>query len=286
MLQHIINILDTASVYFLVSLGLLIILSVMNVINLAHGAFLTVGAYAAVVVSNNGWNPWWAILAAPVVGWFLGLVTEKIIIRRLYHRPLDAILATWGLSIVIIQVISYFFGRGTHFVEQIMDDDPFELFNAYLGQYRIFLMLVAVGLGIILALITRHTNSGNVARAVIMNPELAKTLGINTTRVNSLTFAFGSALAAFAGVVIVPLMSADPNMGTSWLIITFMVALAAGASLAGLAVGALVLACTQVLASYYWSAVIGSILILLVPMIILRVAPGGIDELLHRIKIR
>src|SRR5690625_3709257 len=205
MLQHIINILDTASVYFLVSLGLLIILSVMNVINLVHGAFLTVGAYAAVVVSNNGWNPWWAILAAPVVGWFLGLVTEKIIIRRLYHRPLDAILATWGLSIVIIQVISYFFGRGTHFVEQIMDDDPFELFNAYLGQYRIFLMLVAVGLGIIIALITRHTNSGNVARAVIMNPELAKTLGINPTRVNSRTSAFGNALAASAGVVILPL---------------------------------------------------------------------------------
>src|SRR5699024_8591427 len=174
----------------------------------------------------------------------------------LYHRPLDAILATWGLSIVIIQAISFYFGRGTHFVDQILDGDPFELFNAYLGEYRIFLMLVAIGIGIALALVTRHTNAGNVARAVIMNPELAKTLGINTSRVNSLTFAFGSALAAFAGVVIVPLMSADPNMGTSWLIITFMVALAAGASLAGLAVGALVLACTQVLASYYWSAVI------------------------------
>lgn len=281
MLQHIVNILSTTSVFFTVSLGLLLILSIMGIVNLAHGAFLTVGGYAAVVVSQYGWNPWLSLAIAPSIGFLLGLITERLIIRRLYARPLDAILATWGLTIVIIQVLSYFFGRSAHFVDQLIQVRPFHLYDAFISPYRLFIMMMALLIGATLALVLRHTNAGNVARAVIMNPALARILGINTNRVNAFTFAFGSALAAFGGALIVPLVSADPNMGTAWLITTFMVALAAGASLLGLFISALLLASAQVLATYYLSPVVGSILILLIPMIVLRFVPGGIGSMLQ-----
>ncbi|MBV9517300.1 MAG: branched-chain amino acid ABC transporter permease [Hyphomicrobiales bacterium] len=280
MLETLLNVITTGSVFFTVSVGLLVVLSIMGVVNLAHGAFLTIGGYAAVIVSENGWPLWLSILLAPALGFVAGLLTEYLLVRRLYGRPLDTILATWGLAIVITQVISDRFGRSAHFVDEMVSGDPFEFAGVVYSQYRLFILIVSLALGIALTLMLRYTNVGIVARAVILNPNLARVLGINTRRVNAITFAFGSALAAFAGALIVPMSSVDPNMGTPWVITAFMVVLAAGISLPALALSAAVLAASQVLATFYIAPVIGSLLVIAVPILLMRFVPGGIAALL------
>lgn len=279
MLEHAFNVVTTASVFFTVSVGLLIILSIMRVVNLAHGAFLTIGGYAAVVVSQYGWSPWFSLLLAPAVGFVVGLITELVLVRRLYGRPLDTILATWGLAIIITQVLADRFGRSARFVDQIIAGDPLRLGDLFISPYRLLIIGIALGLGLALTLVLRYTNIGIIARAVILNPELARILGINTNRVNSISFAVGSALAAFAGAVIVPMSSVDPNMGTPWIITAFMVVLAAGLSLPALLLSALVLAAAQVLATYYVAPVVGSLLVIAIPILLLRFVPEGITGL-------
>lgn len=276
MLEHALNIVTTASIFFMVSAGLLFVLSVMGVVNLAHGAFLTIGGYAGVVVSQLGLTPWLSLALAPAIGFVIGVVIELLLIRRLYDRPLDTILATWGLSIVLVQLLSSHFGRSAHFVDEIVAGMPYEVWGVYVSPYRIFVVSVALGLGLALFLALRYTNAGVVARAVVLNPELAQVLGINTKRVNLLTFGFGSALAAFAGAVIVPMSSVDPNMGTPWVITAFMVVLAAGFSLPALLLSAFGLAAAQTLATYYVAPVVGSFLVIAIPIILLRFAPDGI----------
>lgn len=276
MLEHALNIATTASIFFMVSAGLLFVLSVMGVVNLAHGAFLTIGGYAGVVVSQLGLSPWLSLALAPAIGFVIGVVIELLLIRRLYDRPLDTILATWGLSIVLVQLLSSHFGRSAHFVDEIVAGMPYEVWGVYVSPYRIFVVSVALGLGLALFLALRYTNAGVVARAVVLNPELAQVLGINTKRVNLLTFGFGSALAAFAGAVIVPMSSVDPNMGTPWVITAFMVVLAAGFSLPALLLSAFGLAAAQTLATYYVAPVVGSFLVIAIPIILLRFAPDGI----------
>jgi len=279
MIDHAFNIVTAGSVFFAVSIGLLVVLSVMRVVNLAHGAFLTIGGYAAVVVSDHGWNPWLSLLLAPAAGFVFGLLTELVLVRRLYGRPLDTILATWGLAIVITQVISDRFGRSAHFVDEAISGDPLQLFGAYYSPYRLFTVAVAVALGVALVLVTRFTQLGTIARAVILNPELARALGIDTGRVNALTFAVGSALAAFAGAVIVPMSSVDPTMGTPWVITAFMVVLFAGLSLPALGLSALALAAGQVLATYYIAPVVGNLVVIALPILLMRFAPDGLAGL-------
>jgi len=140
--------------------------------------------------------------------------------------------------------------------------------------------VIAICLSIGLTAALRYTNVGIIARAVILNPELARVLGINTRKVNAITFACGCALAAFAGAVIVPMSSVDPNMGTPWVITAFMVVLAAGISLPALWISAFVLAAAQVLATFYVAPVIGSLLVIILPIVLMRFFPDGIAPLL------
>ena len=279
MIEHCLNIVTAASVFFAVSIGLLVVLSIMRVVNLAHGAFLTVGGYAAVVVSDHGWNPWLSLLLAPAAGFLLGLLTESVLVRRLYGRPLDTILATWGLAIVITQVISDRFGRSAHFVDEAISGDPLQILGVYYSRYRLFTVVIALAIGLALAVVTRFTHIGTIARAVILNPDLARALGIDTGRVNALTFAVGSALAAFAGAMIVPMSSVDPTMGTPWVITAFMVVLAAGLSLAAIGISALVLAAGQVLATFYIAPVVGSLVVIALPILLMRFVPEGLAGL-------
>jgi urea transport system permease protein len=281
MLEHALNVITTGGIFFAVSIGLLVVLSIMRVVNLAHGAFLTLGGYASVLVSDNELNPWWAFALAPVIGFALGILTERVLVRRLYGRPLDTIMATWGLALVITQVISDLFGRSAHYVSEPISGDPLEIAGVYYSQYRLFTLVVAVAIGVALTLIVRYSQIGTIARAVILNPDLAAALGINTGGVNTFTFAFGSALAAFAGALIVPMSSVDPNMGTPWVVTSFMVVLAAGISLPALCLSAMLLGAAQVLATFYIAPVMGSVMVIVLPILLMRIAPDGIAGLLR-----
>jgi branched-chain amino acid transport system permease protein len=265
----------TAAILFAVASGLMIILGVMKLINFAHGAFLTIGGYAALVVTQLGWNAWLAAPFAAVVGLVLGLLIERVVIRPLYARPLDAILATWGLGIVIGQLITIGFGREVQFVQS-----PVSGAIPFLGQsyslYRLVLVVIALLLGGALAALLYFTRFGLTARAVIMNEDLARGLGIDSDKVRLVTFGLGAALASMAGALITPLLAVEPNMGLPWLINSFMLVLVSGVSIVGLGLASLILGGAQVVVSTYLSPVIGGLTIVVLAAVILRIRPQGL----------
>ncbi len=268
------DIVTTAAILYVVALGLLIVFGVMGIISFAHGAMLTVGGYAALLVTWAGWNPWASLPAAVLAGLLAGAAMEWAVLRPLYRRPLDAILATWGLGIVIGQVITLAFGRQVQFAQSPLSGAATVLGATY-SQYRLLLVVVAVLLAGTIALVLHGTRLGLVTRAVIANENLAQSLGVNSARVRFASFGLGSALASLAGALVVPLSSVDPNMGVPWLVGAFMLVLLSGSSLVAMAAAALVLGAAQVLVSTYLNAVLGGMTVAVLAAVILRVRPAG-----------
>jgi branched-chain amino acid transport system permease protein len=273
-IAQLLDIVTTAAILYVVATGLLIVFGVMKIINFAHGGFLTIGGYAGLMTTALGVNPWLSVPFAALVGLIVGMVVERVIVRPLYGRPLDAILATWGLGIVIGQMITIAFGREVQFVASPVRGTVSVLGEPY-SQYRLLLVAGAAVLGLVLTLVLRGTNLGLVTRAVIMNEDLARGLGINSGRVRFITFSLGSALASLAGALITPLSSVDPNMGVPWLVNAFMLVIVSGASLASLFAATVVLGGAQVLISSYGSPVLGGLTIVVLAAIIMRIRPQG-----------
>ncbi|MCW5300374.1 branched-chain amino acid ABC transporter permease [Herbaspirillum lusitanum] len=271
------DIVSSAAILYLVAAGLLMIFGVMKIINFAHGAFLTIGAYASLVVTQLGLSPWLALPAAMVTGWVFGMAIEYCIVRPLYARPLDAILATWGLGIVIAQVITLVFGREGQFVNSPLSG-PLDVFGTDYSAYRLLLIVLAAILALAMSLLLTKTRFGLVTRAVIMNEELARGLGIHSGRVRFFTFSLGAALGCLAGTLITPLSGVDPNMGIPWLINAFMLVMVAGSSMFGLVAAALLFGGIQILLSTYVSPVLGGIAIVLLSAITLRIRPKGFSH--------
>jgi branched-chain amino acid transport system permease protein len=270
------DIVTTAAILFVVAAGLMMILGVMKLINFAHGAFLTVGGYAAYLTTQAGISPWFAAPLAGIFGFGCGLVIERLIMRPLYNRPLDAILATWGLGIVVGQLITLGFGREVQFAAS-----PLSGTIAFAGieysSYRIAVSVIAFGIAAALTALLFLTRFGLNARAVIMNETLARGLGIDSQRVRALTFGLGAGLACAAGALITPLLSVDPNMGLPWLVNSFMLVLVSGVSIPSLLLASLLLGGAQVLVSTYVSPIIGGLTIVVLAALILRINPKGLS---------
>ncbi|MGJ4949221.1 branched-chain amino acid ABC transporter permease [Bradyrhizobium sp. HKCCYLS20291] len=264
----------TAAVLFIIAAGLLIVFGVMKIINFAHAAFLTVGAYAALIGAQLG-LPWFLILPlAFVAGAVCGGVTEIVIVRRLYKRPLDAILATWGLGIVLGQLITLMFGREVQFVQAPISGTV-HLVGADYSAYRLVMIVAAVIVGLLFTGLLNGTRLGLSTKAVIMNEMLAQGLGVDSSRVRLITFALGSGLAALSGALITPLSSVDPNMGVPWLIGAFMLVMVSGGSLLALAGSCAVLGTLQVLVSTFVNPILGGLTIAICAAIVLRIRPEG-----------
>lgn len=268
------DILSTAAILFIVSCGLLLIFGVMKIINFAHGGFLTLGGYVPLLVTQWGLNPWLGGVLALAVGLAFGAVVERTIVKPLHARPLDAILATWGLGIVIGQVITLVFGRGVQFVQSPLSGTV-NLAGTDYSLYRLVLILLALLVAAGIAGVLDGTRLGLVTRAVTMNETLARVLGVNSSRVRLSTFAFGAGLACLAGALITPLSSVDPNMGVPWLTNAFMLAMISGTSLFSLGVACLVLGGAQVLVSVLASPILGGLTIVVLGAIALRIRPEG-----------
>src|SRR6266567_4576949 len=181
MMTILLDIVTTATILFIVSSGLLIVFGVMKIINFAHGAVMTVGAYAALITSHLGLPAVASPFVAFAAGGVLGAVAEVVIVRRLYSRPLDAILATWGLGIVIGQTLTLIFGREVQFVPAPVTGTLAFIGNEY-SLYRLLLLPAAIVIGILFTALLTGTRLGLSTRAVIMNETLAQGLGIDSTR--------------------------------------------------------------------------------------------------------
>lgn len=273
-MSTILDIVTTAAILYVVAAGLLLVFGVMKIINFAHGGFLTVGGYSALLVTHLGLHPWWAPAFAFVIGAVCGMAIERLVVRPLYARPLDAILATWGLGIIIGQVITLAIGREVQFVESPVSG-ALELPGASYSGYRLLLVLIAIALGIGMTALLEGTRLGLVTRAVIMNEHLARGLGINSGLVRFATFSLGAGLASLAGALITPLSSVDPNMGVPWLVNAFMIVMVSGVSLATLAIACLVLGGAQVLVSAWGNPILGGLTIVVLAALVLRLRPQG-----------
>ena len=260
----------------LVTLGLVILFGLMNVINMAHGEMFLLGAYAVVLVERHGGGFWLALALAPLALAVIGLLIEELVIRHVYHRFIDTILATWGLSISLKQTVIIAFGPTAQQV-----DNPLPQAVAILGTrypvYRLFIMAVAVLIATGTFLLFYRTSLGLVARAVIANRPMASSLGLNTRRMDRVTFAFGAALAGLAGAVMAPLMSVDPQMGVGFLIPAFLSILVGGSgSLLGTLLGTTLIAGAGTVVSSIWTQITAQIVVFALAIVVIRLFPQGL----------
>ncbi len=271
------DILTTSAILYAVAAGLLLIFGVMKIINFAHGAFLTLGGYASLVGSQLGLPYWAALPLALAVGALAGMLIEWLIVRPLYSRPLDAILATWGLGIIIGQLITLAFGREVKFVASPVQGTV-DVFGTDYSAYRLLLVLAAAAIGITMAFLLTRTRFGLVTRAVIMNEQLSRGLGINSSLVRFVSFSIGAGLGSLAGALITPLSSVDPNMGIPWLVNAFMLVMVSGSSMASLLIATLLFGAAQVLISTFISPILGGLAIVVLAAVTLRIRPKGFSN--------
>jgi len=261
----------------LISLGLAVVFGMMRVINLAHGEFLMLGGYAAVTATARGVDPWIAMLVlAPLVAAAVGVVVERLLIRRLYGRRIGTLLATWGLSLFLVGLVTAIFGNTT--TTQMAPPFGSLRVGAYgIGGYELFLIAVAAALLAALFVLLRFTRFGLVARGTMQDAETAAALGLDPGRVYMATFALGAGLAGLAGGLLAPMTAVLPNMGAAYIAKAFITVISGGAAiLSGTAAAAALLGVVNTAAAYMWTPVIGEVALLAVALVLLRVLPRGI----------
>ena len=271
----------TIATLILLALGLAVIFGMMGVINLAQAEFLMVGAYTVLIVTAHGASVWVGIAVAPVVVGLLGLVIERTIIRFLYGRILDTMLATWGLSLGLVGLVTLVFGPTTEGIAT-------PLGHVTVGEYRlsvysVFVILMAFAvLGLTYGLFN-YTRFGLVARTTMQNPNMVSALGVNPARVYMGTFAFGAALAGLGGGVMAPLTGVVPTLGLAFIAKIFITVIVGGpVILLGTTTAGVVLGLVESLVSYGSTPIYGQVAMLAFAIILLRLLPQGISGFWRR----
>jgi branched-chain amino acid transport system permease protein/urea transport system permease protein len=219
---------------------------------------------------------WLGLLLAPLALAALGLLLEEVVIRHVYHRFIDTILATWGLSLALKQAVIVAFGPTA---QQVANPFPqqVEVVGTIYPAYRLFIMAVAVLVAGGTFFLFYRTHLGLAARGVIANRAMAASLGINTRALDRATFAFGAALAGLAGAVMAPLMSVDPQMGVGFLVPAFLAILVGGAgSMPGALLGTSLIAGGSTVIASYWTQVVAQIAVFSLAILIIRIFPQGL----------
>lgn len=275
-LIQILNGINFTFVLILVAMGLMIIFGLMNVINMAHGEFFLIGAYTVVITDKTGLGFWPGLILAPIVVGLLGMAIEFLCIRHLYQRFLDTILATWGISIAIKQLVIIVFGPAGLMIQPPLPQTV-SVFGLEYPAYRIFIMAMSMIVIVVTFFVFLKTDLGLGARAVIANKDMAASLGINTRRMYRTTFTFGSAIAGLAGAVMAPLMSCDPQMGLGFFVPAFLSILVGGAgTLGGVLLGSVIVGGGDSLVSTLFTPVSAQIVIFVLAIILIRIRPQGL----------
>jgi branched-subunit amino acid ABC-type transport system permease component len=258
----------------IIAIGLGIILGMMGVINLAHGSLVTIGAYAVWFVQVElGLNFWVGLIVAPFIAGVFGLVLEYFVVRHLYDRLIDTLLATWGIAIVATELIKTFAGDSGKSVSNPIPGQVDLVVTTY-PAYRLFLIIFSVGIiGSVYTVFTR-TNFGIRLRAVLQDDEAASLLGVSRRRTYQSAFLFGSALAGLAGALVTPIVSVYPDLGTGYLIQSFLAVILGGTAtpLAVLPGSALIGGLSNIM-SYLMQPVLAETLVLLFVVLIFMMQP-------------
>ncbi|MBD2896509.1 urea ABC transporter permease subunit UrtB [Spirillospora sp. NPDC000708] len=278
--------LSIAAVLMLVALGLTFTFGQMGVINMAHGEFMMAGAYTAYVLQD--WTGREAVLAAlPVafaVAGAMGLVLERAAVRRFYGRPLDTLLLTWGVSLVLQQLARDIFGAPNVQVRAPgWLDGGVRMFGSQLPYTRLFIIVLAAVSALAIWGYQNRTRQGRRMRSVMQNRQLAACSGVNTGRVDQLTFFIGSGLAGIAGVALTLIGPIGPNLGTYYIVDAFLVVVAGGLGrLRGAVIAALALGLLDSYAEFWTDASLAKVIGFVAIVVFLQARPQGLFVLRSR----
>jgi branched-subunit amino acid ABC-type transport system permease component len=275
-LAILLSVVNSIALLVIVSVGLAVIFGMMGLINLAHGEFLMLGAYMTVTFYRLGVGFWLAALLGSLAVGLFGIVIERLLVRFLYGRLAAMMLATWGLSLIIIQVVTLVFGTSTHSLPTPLGS--FRIGSYSFSEYSIVVDVAAVAmLGLVYVVFTR-TRYGVMARAATLDSTMASAIGIDVRRINMLTFGFGAALSGFGGALLSALAGVVPTFGQQYVGNAFMTVISGGAAvLTGTASASALLGGVQGVVSNVSSAFLGSMALLLVAIVLLRFMPNGIS---------
>ncbi|MFK7855918.1 MAG: branched-chain amino acid ABC transporter permease [Granulosicoccus sp.] len=268
---------SSASILLIATIGLAVVYGLMGVINLAHGEFLMIGAYAALTATQIGLPYPLAIPVAVAVTMLIGAIVELLVIRRLYGRLFDTMLATWGLGMVFKQGAVLLFGTVSPGIG--MPQSNFKIGDYSLAVYPLAMILVAALMFTFVHLLMTKTVYGMKARASIQEPKMAQAIGIESSIVNTLTFAIGCGLAGFAGAILLPIIPATPSMGLFFAVKGFLTVVVAGpVALTGSAVTALGFGGGSAVTASFLTSAAGDIFFFLFTALLLWLYPLGISS--------
>lgn len=292
-LMQVFNGISLSSILLLAAIGLAITFGLMGVINMAHGEFMMIGAYTAYVVQNlfasagdavfGAYVPV-AIVASFVVAAALGLVLEKLVICRLYGRTEDSLLVTWGVSLILQQAARNIFGASNVGVEvPAYMMGSLQIGGVYLPYTRIWILVIALASLAAVYVLMFRTRWGRNIRAVMQNREMASSLGVNTRRIDGVTFAFGCGLAGLAGCTLTWIGLIGSGLGQNYIVNAFMTVVVGGVgSIFGSVFGAGFIGIGQSAFEFVTDASMGQVLIFVCIVILLQFKPKGLFETHNR----
>lgn len=265
----------SVGIFILISLGLAVIFGMMKVINLAQGEFIMLGAYLCLFTTQLGMPFWLAVIVSSLGVGVFGILVERLLIQFLYGRIMDTLLATWGLSLFMVGLVTTVFGPQEAGVQAEMG--LFWVGDYSISQYNIVLIVLAFLMLGMTSCLWRFTNFGLTVRGVMQNPNMAAALGVNTKKYYMLTFGFGSALTGFAGAVLAPIVGNQPTMGVFYVAKAFITVITGGElPLIGTLLASTIFGVTDGVVSFLSTQVVGEIVVLLVAIVLLRMLPQGI----------
>jgi urea transport system permease protein len=264
-------------VFALAAIGLAIIFGLMGVINMGHGAMLTLGAYFTWYTTSSGIPFAVAVfLAACGVG-FIGLLLEHFIIRHFYERKFETLLLTWGFFLVSTEVIKIVFGTDLRTVTNPLPG-AVHVGPVVLPAYQSVVALISLGLLVGLAVLLFRTTIGIKIRALVQNAEIASLLGLNVAQAYKLVFVTGSAAAGLAGALISPMLSVDPYIGNIFLVRSFFVVIIGGIGhvLGGTLIGSFLIGGSETLFALVSGQVVAQTIVFALAILVLRFRPSGV----------
>ena len=260
----------------LISAGLAIVFGMMRVINLAHGEFVMLGGYATIASAKAGINIYFAMLViSPLVVGLWGLIVERVVVRHLYGRMVDTMLATWGVSLLMVGLVTLIFGNTAVSVPAPIPG--YQLGSFQMGGYNLFIIAVATLTVLGLWLLLRYTRVGLIARGAMQSADVAASLGYNPKLVYMWTFTAGAALSGLAGGVLAPLTGLLPSSGGAYIAKAFITVITGGAAvIAGTLSSSVIFGTINQLVSFGSTPVFGEIAMLALAIVLLRLMPQGI----------
>jgi len=235
-----------------------------------------IGGYTTIASIRAGIDIWFAMLVlSPLVVAILGLLVERIVVRHLYGRMIDTMLATWGLSLLMVGLVTLIFGNTAVSVPAPIQS--YQVGAYQMGGYNLFIIAIAILMLLLLWLVLRHTRIGLIARGAMQNAEVASSLGYNPQRIYMWTFTAGAALSGLAGGVMAPLTGLLPSSGALYIAKAFITVITGGAAIiSGTLASAAIFGTVNQIVSFGSTPVIGEIAMLALAIILLRLMPQGI----------